>query len=274
MAFTSTDLVRTHLDNLRLGETPVGNVAVIVNGVAPSQLPHGGLINGSIVVKARRSLEPIRETRALGSGWIILGQAHLVDSSVVAAKDSSLGQVYVENVDFVVDHAGGRIRRIDSGAIGPSQSVVIWYAHYYVYSEGDDYSANTAAGQITRKSTGLIADGQQVLVDYTVALSVVSDTVIDQAINESGEAVLSLVSESFHDGPTPGIVIGATHMAVAQLARMRAGSVLADGTINAAIARAAAQLWLDIATQYDHSARTFLSRFANPISPRTPLRRG
>lgn len=192
----------------------------------------------------------------------------------MVASDSSLGTIYIENFDFIVDYAGGRIKRIDTGTILDGQTVVIWYGHYHIYTEDDDFTVNYASGQLTRRSNGDIADGQQVLVDYTVALGAVSDDLIEQAIAESGEAVLTLVSEAHHESPAPGLVIGATHMAVAQLARMRAASVLADSTINSSIARAASQTWLDIASQYDRSAHTFLARFANPVSPRSSLRRG
>ncbi len=227
-----------------------------------------------MIVKARRSNSPTLESRTLTSGWIILNYAQLIPNSVVIANNSSLGIVYTENIDFTVDYAGGRIRRIESGAITTGQTVAVWHAHYHIYMAGDDYSASLTSGQLTRKSTGVIADGQQVLVDYAVSLGSISDAIIEQAIAESGEAVLTLVSEVYHDAPAPGIVIGATQMAVAQLARMRAATLLADGTINSSIARAAAQLWLDIANQYDRSARTFLARFANPVSSRSSLKRG
>lgn len=274
MPFTSPDLVRAHIANANFGDADVRNVALILSGTSPSALPHAGLKDGRVTVKAQRSNDPVRLNETLGDVWVILNHAHLIEDSVVVASDSSLGTIYIENYDYIVDYAGGRVKRITSGAITNGQQVVVWYGHYHIYTDGDDYTVNHASSQITRRATGDIADGQQVLVDYTVSLGAVSDELIDQAIAESGEAVLLLVSESHQDSPAPGLVIGATHMAVAQLARMRAVSVLADGTINPAFARSAAEVWLDIATQYDRSAHTFLARFANPISQRFSLRRG
>lgn len=274
MPFTSPDLVRAHIANANFGEAEVRNVPIILNGTSPTQLPHAGLTQGAIV-KSKRSNTPSSESAVLTTGWTVLNHAQLIsDSSVVIANNSSLGIVYTENIDYVVDYAGGRVRRIESGAITNGQTVAIWYDHFHIYSEGDDYTINPVSGQLTRKSSGDIADGQQVLVDYTVMLGSVSESTIEQAIAESGEAVLTLVNDTHHESPAIGIIIGATHMAVAQLARMRAATLLADGTINASIARAAAQLWLEIAAQYDRSAHTFLSRFANPVNPRSTLRRG
>lgn len=274
MPFTSPDLVRAHIANANFGEAGVRNAPLILSGTTPTNLPHAGIREGSATVKARRDNYPVRLTETLDNAWVILNHAQLIEGTVLVASDSSLGTIYIENLDYIVDFAGGRIKRIDTGAITNGQQVTIWYGHYHINSEGDDYTINYAAGQLLRRSNGDIADGQQVLVDYSVSLGSVSDTIIDQAITESGEAVLTLVNESYHESPAIGIIIGATHMAVAQLARMRAASLLADGTINASIARAAAQLWLEIATQYDRSAHTFLARFANPVTPRSTLRRG
>lgn len=274
MPFTSPDLVRVHIANANFGDADIRNVPVIPNGTIPTNLPHAGIREGSATVKARRSISPVRLTETLDNSWVILNHAQLIESTVVVASDSSLGTIYIENLDYIVDYAGGRIKRIDTGAIASGQQVTIWYGHYHIYADGDDYTINHAAGQLSRRSNGDIADGQQVLVDYSVSLGSVSDATIDQAIAESGEAVLALVNESYHESPAIGIIIGATHLAVAQLARMRAATLLADRTINASVARAAAQLWLEIATQYDRSAHTFLARFANPISSRRGLRRG
>lgn len=274
MPFTSPDLVRAHIANANFGDADLRNAPLILSGASPSALPQAGLKDGSVTVKAQRSNDPVRLNETLGDGWVILSHAQLIEDSVVVAADSSLSAIYIENVDYIVDYANGRIKRIDTGEIDSGQSVTIWYEHYHIYTEGDDFTVNYASGQLTRRSTGIIADGQQILVDYTVALGAVSDDLIDQAIAESGEAVLTIVSETHHESPAPGLVVGATHMAVAQLARMRAASVLADTTINSSIARAASQTWLEIAIQYDRSAHTFLARFASPVSPRSSLRRG
>ncbi len=274
MPFTSPDLVRAHIASANFGDADLRNIRIILSGTSTANLPHAGVREGSVTVKSQRSNSPVRLSETLYDGWIILNHAQLIEGTVAVAADSSLGTIYIENLDFIVDYAGGRIKRLNTGAISSGQQIVIWYDHYHIYSEGDDYTINHASGQLVRRSNGDIGDGQQVLVDYIISLGSVSDATIDQAIAESGEAVLTMVNESYHESPAIGIVIGATHMAVGQLARMRAAALLADGTIKPSIARSAAQLWLEIATQYERSAHTFLSRFANPVSTRTGLRRG
>jgi hypothetical protein len=274
MAFTSIELVRTHLTDARMGELLIRCEPVTLNGTAASSLAHGGIIHSSVVVKARRSDIPIHETRLLSSDWVTLQHGHLIEGTVVVAADGSLGHVFVENTDFVVDAIAGRIRRVESGGITNGQEVIIWYSLYHVYVEGDDFTVDAGRGLIARRSSGAITDGQQVFVDYAVALGSVSDTVIEQAIAESGEAVLALVDPAYHDSPAPAIVIGATHWAVAMVARMRAASVLSDNPASSSEARVAAQTWLEISQKYDASGRDFLTRFAAPLPARQALRRG
>lgn len=273
MAFTSPELVRTHLSNVRLGETAIADLPVVLNGTETVQLPHTGLVAGSVVVTSRRATAPTQESKSLAAAWVGLSYAHLVPETVVVAKDSSLGTLYFENIDFIVDYAGGRIKRIPGGSITSGQTVVIWYEYYHVYVLGDDYTVNEATGQLTRRSTGAIADGQTVRLDYIVALGTVSDDVIERAIAETAETVLSLIDPSYQDQPTDGIVIGATHWAVAAVCRMRAGATLADNAITAGAARTAAQTWLGLSTEYDRTGRDHLSRFAAPVPTLQPPRR-
>ena len=274
MAFTSIELIRTHLTDARMGTLLIRDEAVTLNGTSAASLAHGGIVHDSIVIKARGTDAPIREMRSLSSAWLNLEHGHLIEGTVVVAADGSLGRVFVENVDFVVDAGAGRIRRVDSGGIADGQTAIIWYVGYHVYVEGDDYTVDSGRGTISRRPSGAITDGQQVLVDYTVALGSVSDAVIEQAIAESGEAVLALVDPAYHESPSPAVVIGATHWAVAMVARMRAASVLSESPGSSSDARIAAQTWLEIAQQYDKSGREFLSRFAAPLPGKQSLRRG
>lgn len=274
MAFTSIELVRAHLTDARMGELQIEGEPVVLAGIAAVPLARGGIVHGSIVVKARRGDSPVREIKALASTWVNLEHNHLIEGTVVVAADGSLGRVFVENNDFIVDASGGRIRRVDAGGIANGQNVVVWYLVYHAYAEGDDFTVDLSRGAITRRSSGDITDGQQVYVDYTVTLGSVSDSVVEQAIAESGEAVLALVDPAYHESPAAAVVIGATHWAVAMVARIRAASVLSENPVSPSEARVAAQTWLEIAQKYDASGREFLARFAAPLPSKQSLRRG
>jgi hypothetical protein len=273
MPFTSPQLVRAHLSGLRAGTLPIANVPVVLTGASAVPLPHSGLADDSVTVKAIRLSAPVREQITLASDWVALTHTNLVQRSIVLSDDESLGTIYVENADYLVDYALGRVKRIATGAIPPDHDVVVWYDHYHVYIEGDDYTVDYTNGLLTRNPSGEIADGQTVLIDYTVALGTLTDDAIENAIAEVDEAILAILDPQYQDRAVPGIVIAETHWAIAAICRTRAAATLIESASASASAHNTARAWLDLADQYDRSGRERLRRFAAPhASLRTPRR--
>lgn len=271
MPFTSPELVRRHLDTIRVGELAVAGALVILNGTEPAQLPHRGLRDDSVVVTSRRDDQIIQEPIVLTDDWVALAHVRLVAGSIVLATDDSLATVYVENRDFVADLATGRIRRLATGTIGSGATLVIFYQYDQVFVEGDDYAVDLNDGTIRRQAGGAIADGQTVTVDYVVTSSVIPDATVEQAIAEAGDTILALIDDRYYDHPTPGIVIGETHLAVAIICRIQASSVLTSTTNQSGNGREIAQVWLDLAERYELTGRERLVRFAAPLhTRRTP----
>jgi hypothetical protein len=264
MPFTSPGLVRAHLSGLRAGDLPIADVPVVLNGTQAAQLPHVGLIESSVTVKALRLAAPVREEIALAVEWTSLTYQNLVARSVVVASDNSLSTVYVENADYIVDYPGGRIRRLPEGSIPLGATITIWYDAYHIYIAGDDYTLDALNGSLRRTVTGTIADGQTVLVDYKVGLGTIADAVIENAIAEVDDSVLALLDPVYHDQPVPGIVIGETHWAVAAVCRMQAAATLSEAEVLSAGTHNLARVWLDLADRYDNSGRERLARFAAP----------
>ena len=265
MPFTSPELVRAHLSDLRLGEMAVSGMSVTLSGTQPVALQHAGLVAQSTVVKADLSAGPTRESHTLAGDWVMVSHTQLVPGSVLVASDGSLSTVYVENADYIIDCVAGRVRRVTAGAITNGQAVEVWYRYYHVYTAGDDYIVDLVAGELTRKSNGAIADGQTILADYRVLLGIISESVIERAIAEAGEAVLAVIDSRFCDEPANSIIIGETHWAVAAVCRIRAAASLAETGGTSANSRAAAQIWLELASCYQQTGRDHLARFATPV---------
>ncbi|MBI5869028.1 MAG: hypothetical protein HZB43_12210 [candidate division Zixibacteria bacterium] len=267
MPFTSPELVRAHLSDLRLGEITVDGIAITLSGTQAASLPHGGIALSSVSVKADRSAAPARESRSLSADWVALSHAQLVPGTALVASDGSLTVVYVENEDYIVDCVSGRLRRLAIGAIANGQPVEIWYRFFHVYTLGDDFTVDPTAGTVTRKSSGAIADGQTVLVDYRVPLGAVPDSVIERAVAEASESVLAMIDPRHAEEPVNAIIIGETHWAVAAVCRIRAAASLTESGAAVPAGRAAAQVWLELAANYDRAGREHLTRFAAPIAP-------
>lgn len=265
MPFTDRELVKKHLIDFRVGQAEVTGFAVVLAGTDPVQLPHSGLAPSSVVIKANECSAPVCETPTPGDEWVELSQADVVPGSVIVANNTSLSTVYTENVDFTVDTAGGRFRRIAGGAMASGQPAAVWYFFYRRYTAGTDFTVDTKAGQVRRLLDGAIEDGQTVLVDYIAEFGTVTEEAIDQAITEADEAILQLIDPQFHDTTDPVLVAAETYWAVAILCRVRAAAELSGAAQKTSAAAATAKSWMELAGHYHQLAEERLKPFRHAI---------
>lgn len=268
MPYTEKELVKNHLVDFRVGQAEVRGFSLVLAGVDPVQLPHSGLVESSVVVKANESSLPVAETLTPIDDWISLTHTDIVSGSVVVADNTSLSKVYVENVDYTIDYGGGRLRRVTGGSIPSGGSIAVWYFYYRRYLAGTDYTVDPIVGKLRRLANGVIEDGQTVLVDYTASFGALSEEVIDQAIVEADQAILPLVDARYHDSTDPGLVAAETQWAVAILCRVRAAMELSNPAQKTAAAASAAQAWLDLSAQYHDAAQRLLEPFRRAIAAR------
>ncbi len=270
MPLTNKELIRKHLVAFQVGQVDVRDLRIVLSGIEVAQLPHVGLTESSVVVKAPESSSPVQESLILTADWVPLANSYPVTASFVVADNTSLTTVYTENIDFTVDYATGRIRRIDSGAITSGRTVAVWYFYHRRYVSGSDYILDATLGHLRRLDTGVIEDGQNVLVDYVAGPETVTDETIDQAIAEADEVILKSIDEQFEDSSDPVLIAAETHWAVAILCRVRAAAELsATGPKTSAMATAA-RTWLELAAQYQSSATELLKPFRRPLAAMRP----
>jgi hypothetical protein len=261
MPYTEKEQVKKHVLDYRVGQAEITGLSIVLAGTDIVQLPHAALVESSVVVKARESSTPAADDITATDEWIALAHGDVFAGSVVVADHTSLGTIYIENIDYTIDAAGGRFRRITGGAISAGQPVVVWYFFYRRYQAGVDYALNAAAGQLQRLGGGDIEDGQSVLVDYVAGFGTITDEAIEQAIAEADQAILQLIAAEYRNSTDPGLVAAETHWAVANLCRMRAAVELSGPTLKTTAAASAARAWLDLAEQYALSAQGLLTPF-------------
>lgn len=235
MGFTNIDLVKKHILEHELGTVSKENVACRLVGEAPFQLPHMLLVAGSEQVKAKEQNVPLSETVSFASSDTVqLAHQELIPDTVVVAKDSSLGQIYSENVDYSIQYDDGRLTRIPSGSIPEASSAVIWYLCFRVYAGDTDYEIDYGKGHIKRISSGDIEDGQWVLVDYRVEFALLSDEVVENAIKEANQQILDYIDSSYANSADSSLVTAETYLAVSVLCNVKAMEAmtqnLASGT--------------------------------------------
>ena len=265
MSFTTKDIVKKHILDHHLGSTLMENEPLQLTGNDAVSLQRKMILKGSEKVKGKEQLEPVQETVSFaGSDTFSLSHSELIPDTVVVAGDSSLGTIYLENVDYHMDYDNGEIRRISSGSLAAGASVVIWYLHYRIYQRGVDYDIDYQKGTIRRRSSGDIESGQRVLVDYTAEYGGLDDEAIDNSITEAHEQVLSYIDETYRDSADRSLVSAETYLTVSIICRIRAMEAVSPsrGSANNATE---AKSWSALSDTYKKEAYIILSRFTGIV---------
>ena len=264
MGFTNIDLVKKHILEHEIGSVSKENVACRLAGEIPFQLPHVLLLANSEKVKAKEQNTPTQEVVSFASSDTAqLAHQEIIPDTVVVANDSSLGEIYVENVDYSMDYDNGRIIRISSGSIPPAASVVIWYLFFRIYTRDSDYEINCSKGQITRKNSGDIEDGQWVLVDYVVEFALLSDEVMENAIKEANDQILQYIDSIYANSTDQSLVTAETYLAVSILCNIKALEAMTQtvGATTGGQVHSLSLAWSKMSETYQKQAYELLKRF-------------
>ena len=190
---------------------------------------------------------------------------------MVVTPGEALSTVYVEEQDYQVDYAGGRIRRLGSGAIPNNQPVLIYYSYYTLFTIHSDYTLDCAAGILTRVETGAIPDGATALVDYTVTAGTVEDDLIAEAITEAEDLILCSLSPDYNANSTnQGLKTGATELALSIICRAEAIEALSRRATTDIPGRA--KEWQHLSRFYEQQAWETLAPFLLPLHLRSTYR--
>ncbi len=262
MAFTNIALVRKHILEYQLGTETITNSPFQLTRADWVQLPHISISVGSENIKAKEQFSPTKEEVNLTPDtWINLLHSELIFDSVVVASDSSLGKIYVENLDYSIDYEGGRIKSIASGDIPDNANVVVWYLFYKIYQKDSDYQIDYFNGKIKRIPSGGIEDGQWVLVDYKVEYGFLSDEIISNSILEANAQVLKLIDSVYHNSTEQSLVIAETYLAVSILCGIKAVET-SNSKSSGSFARVSFSSWENLSDSYRKKAYVILSDYA------------
>ncbi len=238
------------------------NHPIHLEGSSPFKLPDSNIQVSSEKVKGKEILSPVQENISFSSGDMIqLLHSELILDTVVVASDSSLGKIYIENIDYSIDYENGKLIRISSGSILALSSVVIFYLYYRVYQRDTDYKLDYQKGELARLTSGVIEDGQWVLLDYKVEYGFLNDETIAQVIVEANERVLKFIDSSYFESEDQGLVTAETYLSVSILCDIKAVEVL-NLNIYGASVQLLSKSWNMMAEIYSKKAYLVLSDFA------------
>jgi hypothetical protein len=261
MAYTNIELVRKHLqESIRSGGR-IENHCVRLEGLETIVLPHAGLIADSERVKGKAQAAPASESVVLLDEPLLLARSDIIPESTAAAKDSSLTEIYTENVDYILDYLVGTIRRIPGGGIESGQSVVIWYYNFTLFSKDQDYLISYQNGELTRVDSGRIADGQTVWIDYEIESGLFADDVITNAINEASAQIESRIESVASDDSAFVLTIAETYLTISILTQIRALEVIQSSALSATGRSGLSAQLLEISNRYRQEYEDMIKPF-------------
>jgi hypothetical protein len=270
MSFTNIDLVKKHIWEHQLGATNIEDVACHLLTQTPFQLPHINILPGSEKLKGKEQNIPTQENISFSSSdTVSLSHPELIPDTVVVAKDSSLGEIYVENIDYSIDYDNGRITRIPDGSLPAGSKAVIWYLFFRIYTKVGDYRIDYNKGQITRIASGEIEEGQRILADYTVEFGLLVDEVITNAIVEANDKILKIIDPSYSNSTDQSLVTAETYLAVSILCNIKALEVMTQNP--GSTAKSLSMSWSNMSSVYQERAYDLLKKFGkDPGGLRSP----
>jgi hypothetical protein len=271
MSFSNLAVVKTHLMNNVAHSQRIENLSVSFRESDEVVLPDHNLITDSDTVKWIAQLAPTAagQMQFPATWWVNTGETQLVPNTVVIAQTESLQTVYVEEVDYQVDHAQGQIRRTPDSSIADNAPVYVYYLTYKLFERGSDYEINCGTGILTRNSGGRMPEGASVWVDYSVTAGSVTEDLIAACLVEADDLILRLLSANYNGSSTDqGLMTGETQLALALCARSMAAEVLGRVTSSDASGRAAQ--YLKLADTWEQQAWITLQPFLDPLALRSP----
>ena len=268
MSYTNIDLVRHHLVTAFAQYDQVHDQSVILTDDSSVTFYAGGVEESSVKVKSVKTNELTRQSITLNTITLI-STSPIVPGSVVVADTSSLGRIYVENVDYVVNYATGQINIGEDGSLSLGMSVTIWHLPFTSYSEGVDFRLDGNAGTFERMSGGAIAPYEQLWLDYTPLNAGYDDTVLTNAVTEANGIVSNEVDPDQQFGADSSLQAAATYRALEIVCLAAATRQLSSRPDT----DRAAQVWMKLADSFGIRSAQLIKTFRPPVAgPANPTR--
>ncbi len=267
MSYTNTDLLKHHLDTPYPVADKIYDQPVVISGDDYITFFGGSITEVEITVKSIQENKPKKINVTLISLTTSVISGPIVPGSVIVASDSSMGTVYKENQDYIIDYHVGNIIIKSESSLPLGSQVTVWYLPYYLYTSGSDYRVKSASGQIQKISTGDIKTGETVFVDYTPVFANVTEDIINSAVTEANAIIEKTIDPYRQFGADPILQTTATYRALEIVCRTSAMRELSGGRNN----DRAATVWMKLAETYARLSQEMLRAFKEqPDNPSQP----
>ncbi len=260
MSYTSEDLVRRHLAPSRPIQAMITDQTVILPDNAWLRFSSGPVEGETVRVKRATGETLSRQTVTLLNGSAVLATGPIASGSVLVASDSSLGHIFAEGADYIVDSTAATLSVRAGGELDPNATVTVWLRKHHLFLAGIDFSLRPDTGEIKRLAGGAIAAGETVLLDYSPLYAAHDDLIVAAAVAEANGLIAAAIDPDRSFGADPMLQTAATCTALGIVCRSAAARAL--GT-NPADDRGALA-WIKLAELYAERAEMSLKKFRPP----------
>lgn len=266
MSYTNAELVKSLLVQAMPQLDRLFDQPLILTGTDAVRFFSGSIDEETVRVKSLQTNQLAHSRITLQAGRNSLHSQPLVVGSVVVASDSSLGRIYTENNDYIIDYSAADLI-IKGSVLTVGQTVSVWLAAYELYNSGSDYSLNANTGELTRVSSGDIADGETVYLDYTPGSNLYTDASIKQAVLMANGMVERKVDPDKSFGADPTLESAATFRALEIICRTAAVRDLSLYGNRSRISSGWLELAASFAADSDRLIEAFRPPFDEPTAP-------
>jgi hypothetical protein len=262
MSYTSAEQVSSHLAAKSMPAAPVFDLPVPIDSNESIRFSPVATESGSVVVKVPRARVHTRATLIL-TNPLDFASVPVVPNSVVVASDSSLGQIFLEPVDYLINARDGRLTLRSGSTLTPGSSVTIWYLPYTVLQESDDYHLDPDASTIRRAPSGNIALTETIFLDFIPQTAHILDEMIQSAVSAANGLIERMVDPDSQFEADPVLGLAATYTALEIVCRSAAARELTFRTGEDRPART----WMQLAGDYASRAESLITGFRPPVTP-------
>jgi hypothetical protein len=257
MSYTTIERVKSYLTSNYAVAERVVDLPITLLDTTPLKFWGCAIEAGSLRVKSQQTLSPVRQTITVSVNGMTVTNSPIVRGSVVLATDSSLGRIYIENLDYIVQYESSTLQPKSGGALVIGQNVVVWYIPMHLYAAGEDYAIDHDRAEIRRLVGGGIESGETIDLDFVPVFTGFDEQLIAVAVNEANSAIEREIDPERQFGADESLVAAATCKALEIVCFSAASRELSNGRGLDKIALT----WLILAESYHQRGANLLSSF-------------
>ena len=262
MSYTNVDLLRNHIEFIQPISDFVYDQLVIFNTDSYIKIFNGSITENSLAVKTITVYTPLKKSISVSDTSFAIHNCPLVRSTVVCASDSSLGNIYKENIDYVIDYSTAICTLKNGGQISVGDAVTFYFIPFTLYTENTDYRTDYNSGEIQLITSGNMQLGETLYIDYSPIYNNYTDAILNNAVLEANAIIEKQVDPNKQFGADLVLQAAATYRALEILCRSSAmRELISQNKKDNAVS------WIKLAELYVSRSESLILSFKSPFKP-------